>query len=69
MTYRWGIGDCTWEPLEHFNDPSKIQEFLDSWGAENPDAGVELLRPNDTIFLHEAHNLAAARKVDWARQL
>ena len=68
MICRWDISECTWEPPEHFNDPSKIQELLDSWGAENPSASVELLRPNDTIFLREVHHLAAARTVKWAQE-
>ena len=65
---RWGLGDCTWEPPEHFSDPSQIQELLDSWEAEDPNSSVESLRPNDTIFLNEVHHLATARIAKWARE-
>jgi len=56
----FGFDQCTWEPPEHFNDQSKIEEFLEWWTTENPGVDVESLNLHETIFLHEAYVLARA---------
>jgi len=64
--HSFGLGDCTWEPPEHFeNDITKLDEMWESWTRENPGVDPHSLDPRETVLLHEVYVLARDEKKNW----
>ena len=59
MFDRYGLHECTWEPVQNLaNDSNIIKEFLDSWSKENTGVDVESIDQSETILLSDASYLA-----------
>ena len=61
ILHRYGLHECTWEPVENFsNDLNMIKAFRDSWIEENPGVDFESIDLGETLLLNDASNLARA---------